>query len=213
MPESPLLNFSTYLLLIPILQVKYKCPSKLLWSYPRKTRFAGEEKLRRSLEKSKKRLAFLLFWCYFFENSNTGCPMRKLVRFGISLDAQLLQEFDALIREKEYTNRSEAIRDLIRDELIHKEWQDEKREIIGTITLIYDHHIRDLSTKLTHDQHQHHHQIISTMHVHLDHDNCLEVLAVRGKANEVRKIADHLVGMKGVKHGKLVTTSTGENLR
>lgn len=139
--------------------------------------------------------------------------MRKLVRFGISLDAKLLQEFDALIREKEYTNRSEAIRDLIRDELIHKEWQDEEREIIGTITLIYDHHIRDLSTKLTHDQHQHHHQIISTMHVHLDHDNCLEVLAVRGKANEVRKIADHLVGMKGVKHGKLVTTSTGENLR
>jgi CopG family nickel-responsive transcriptional regulator len=138
--------------------------------------------------------------------------MSKLVRFGISLDSQLLKEFDTLIKEKEYVNRSEAIRDLIRDLLIHKEWQDEEREIIGTITLIYDHHIRDLSAKLTNDQHQHHHQIISTMHVHLDHDNCLEVLAVRGKANEVRKIADHLIGMKGVKHGKLVTTSTGKDL-
>ncbi|MBD3384358.1 nickel-responsive transcriptional regulator NikR [candidate division KSB1 bacterium] len=138
--------------------------------------------------------------------------MSKLVRFGISLDAQLLKEFDALIKKKEYANRSEAIRDLIRDVLIHKEWQDEEREMIGTITLIYDHHIRDLSAKLTHGQHQHHHQIISTMHVHLDHDNCLEVLAVRGKANEVRKIADHLIGMKGVKHGKLVTTSTGKDL-
>jgi CopG family transcriptional regulator, nickel-responsive regulator len=139
--------------------------------------------------------------------------MSKLVRFGISLDSQLLKKFDALIKEKEYANRSEAIRDLIRDVLIHKEWQDEEREIIGTITLIYDHHIRHLSARLTNDQHQHHHQIISTMHVHLDHDNCLEVLAVRGKTNEVRKIADHLIGMKGVKHGKLVTTSTGKNLR
>lgn len=139
--------------------------------------------------------------------------MSQLTRFGVSLDAELLSRFDKLIAEKQYANRSEAIRDLIRDTLVRHEWDSEDGEIVGTVTLIYDHHVRDLADKLTEEQHVHHAQIISTMHVHLDHDNCLEVLAVRGKTHEVRHIADELIGKKGVKHGKLVTTTTGRNLK
>ena len=139
--------------------------------------------------------------------------MSVLTRFGVSLDADLLSQFDELIAEKKYGNRSEAIRDLIRDTLVRQEWDSDDGEIVGTITLIYDHHVRDLADKLTNDQHAHHEQIISAMHVHLDHDNCLEVLAVKGKTREVRHIADELIGKKGVKHGKLVTTTTGRNLK
>jgi CopG family nickel-responsive transcriptional regulator len=139
--------------------------------------------------------------------------MSQLTRFGVSLNAELLARFDRLIAEKQYANRSEAIRDLIRDALIRHEWDSGDGEIVGTITLIYDHHVRELADKLTDEQHAHHAQIISTMHVHLDHDNCLEVLAVRGKTHEVRHIADELIGKRGVKHGKLVTTTTGRNLK
>ncbi|MDZ7271251.1 MAG: nickel-responsive transcriptional regulator NikR [candidate division KSB1 bacterium] len=136
-----------------------------------------------------------------------------LTRFGISLDEELLQRFDALIEEKGYSNRSEAIRDLIRDALVQREWEKEAGERVGTITLIYDHHLRELPERLTELQHRYTGQIISTMHVHLDHDNCLEVLAVRGEAQVVRNIADQLIGTKGVKHGKLVTTTTGRELK
>jgi CopG family transcriptional regulator, nickel-responsive regulator len=139
--------------------------------------------------------------------------MTSLTRFGMSLDSDLLKQFDEMIEEKGYENRSEAIRDLIRDALVQRQWQKEKGELVGTITLIYDHHVKELSDKMTHLQHDHYHDIISTLHVHLDHDHCLEVLAVKGKAEQVRKIADELIGMRGVKHGKLVTTTTGKNLR
>jgi CopG family nickel-responsive transcriptional regulator len=138
--------------------------------------------------------------------------MSHLTRFGISLDSELLVQFDKLIDKQDYKNRSEAIRDLIRKELIEQEWKKESHEIIGTITLIYNHRVRELSRKLTSGQHSHHHEIISTLHVHLDQNNCLEVLAVRGSVKNVKKIANELIGMKGVKHGKLVMTTTGKNL-
>ncbi|MCR4438812.1 MAG: nickel-responsive transcriptional regulator NikR [bacterium] len=136
-----------------------------------------------------------------------------LTRFGISLDSELLARFDKMIAEMGYDNRSEAIRDLIRDALVQREWQEERGDRVGTITLIYDHHSGELPERLTELQHDHAEQIISTMHVHLDHDNCLEVLAVRGEARAIRAIADQLIGTKGVKHGKLVATTTGRELR
>ena len=138
--------------------------------------------------------------------------MGETVRFGISMDEQLLASFDKLIEQKGYANRSEAIRDLIRAAQVELEWEEDEKEGVGTVTLVYNHHVRDLSDKLTEQQHAHHDQIISALHVHLDAHNCLEVLVVRGKARDVRRIADELIGVKGVKHGKLVMTTTGEGL-
>jgi CopG family nickel-responsive transcriptional regulator len=137
--------------------------------------------------------------------------MGDLVRFGVSLDNDLLDKFDDLIARKGYTNRSEAIRDLIRDNLVAQEW-DANKETVGTVTIVYDHHVRALTDKLTSIQHDYQHLIVSGMHVHLDHDHCLEVLVVRGKGSEIRQVADTLIGTKGVKHGRLATTTTGRNL-
>ena len=139
--------------------------------------------------------------------------MSSLKRFGISLDSDLLQQFDVLIAEKKYANRSEAIRDLLRDALIQNDWEKEQGELIGTITLIYDHHAHDLSEKLVSVQHDYEKNIISTMHIHLDHDNCLEVLAVKGEAKEIITCANELIGLKGIKHGKLVTSTSGKHLK
>ncbi len=138
--------------------------------------------------------------------------MGDTVRFGISIDENLLNSFDKLIEHKGYANRSEALRDLIRAALIEIKWEGGEEEMIGTVTLVYNHHVRDLSDKLTEHQHVHHHQIISTLHVHLDAHNCLEVLVIRGMAREIKKISDELIGVKGVKHGKLVMTATGQGL-
>ena len=138
--------------------------------------------------------------------------MSTITRFGISMDSKLLQRFDRLIAKHGYSNRSEAFRDLVRERLVKEEWEEENVETVGTITLIYDHHKRELTETLTKHQHQHHDAVISAMHVHLDHDNCLEVLAVQGKAKDIRKIADEIISTKGVKHGKLVMTTTGKNL-
>jgi CopG family nickel-responsive transcriptional regulator len=135
--------------------------------------------------------------------------MKEVVRFGVSLDNNLLDDFDKLIAQKGYNNRSEAIRDLIRDNLVGQEW-DANKETVGTVTIVYDHHVRALTDKLTSIQHDYQHLIVSAMHVHLDHDHCLEVLVVRGRGSEVRKVADILIGTKGVKHGKLAMTTTGE---
>jgi CopG family transcriptional regulator, nickel-responsive regulator len=137
--------------------------------------------------------------------------MGNIVRFGVSLDEKLLVDFDRLIEDKRYTNRSEAIRDLIRASLVEKE-SDAAGEVIGTITLIYNHHVRDLADKLTEHQHSHFDKIIASQHVHLDAHNCLEVLVVRGAAPTIKQIADELISVKGVKHGKLVITSTGKDL-
>ena len=138
--------------------------------------------------------------------------MSQITRFGISMDEKLLDRFDQYIREKEYANRSEAIRDLVRDKLVQDEWQDSDKETVGTISLVFDHHQRDLTEKLTRHQHDEHEVVISSMHVHLDHHNCLEVLVVKGHPGKIRKIADKLISTKGVKHGKLVMTSTGRDL-
>ncbi|MDD2319551.1 MAG: nickel-responsive transcriptional regulator NikR [Geobacteraceae bacterium] len=138
--------------------------------------------------------------------------MGDTIRFGISIDDKLLKSFDHLIEEKGYLNRSEAIRDLIRASLVELKWEKGDEETVGTVTLVYNHHVRDLADKLTEQQHAYHDQIVSSLHVHLDAHNCLEVLVVRGRASEVKKIADELIGVKGVKHGKLVMTTTGEEL-
>ncbi len=137
--------------------------------------------------------------------------MKKLVRLGVSVDHHLLDDFDRLIQRRKYTNRSEALRDLIRDNLVGQEW-DEDRETVGTITFVYDHHVRDLTRKLTDIQHRYQKLILSGMHVHLDHDHCLEVLVVKGRGSEIKKVSDALVSVKGVKHGKLTMTTTGKSL-
>ena len=138
--------------------------------------------------------------------------MSDLSRIGVAIDASLLEKFDQLISGRGYTNRSEAFRDLIRDELIRQDWESPEAQVVGTVTLVYDHHVRQLSERLTNLQHDYHHNILSTLHVHLDHDNCLEVLIVKGKSATVRKIADALIATKGVKHGRLTITTTGAGL-
>ena len=138
--------------------------------------------------------------------------MGKTIRFGISLDESLLESYDRLIEAKGYMNRSEAIRDLIRSALVEEKWAAGDAEVVGTVTLVYNHHVRDLSDKLTEHQHAHHDRVISALHVHLDAHNCLEVLVVRGMVGEVKRIANALIGVQGVKHGQLVMTTTGEEL-
>lgn len=139
--------------------------------------------------------------------------MGKLARFGVAMDEGLLKSFDALVeRRGTAANRSEAVRDLVRDALVDAEWEDSAGEIVGTITMVFDHHASDLSDKLDALQHAHFDQIVSSMHVHLDAHNCLEVIVVRGTSGDVRAIADGLLGTKGVKHGKLVTTTSGRHL-
>jgi CopG family nickel-responsive transcriptional regulator len=138
--------------------------------------------------------------------------MSDIIRFGVSIDSQLIKKFDSLINRKGYATRSEAIRDMIRDTLVEEEWEAGAQETVGTITIVYNHHTRELEHALTDMQHKSFHQIISTLHVHLDAHNCLEVLVVKGKGQEIRKIADRLIGTKGVKHGKLTMTTTGKEL-
>jgi CopG family nickel-responsive transcriptional regulator len=137
--------------------------------------------------------------------------MSELVRFGVSLEKTLLEKFDVFIKERNYTNRSEAIRDLIRQELIKKEWL-QGEDVAGTITLVYDHHKRDLLNKLTDIQHDYQKLIISTQHIHLDHDNCLEIIAARGNPVNLQKLADSIKAIKGVKHGTLSMSSVGKNI-
>lgn len=138
--------------------------------------------------------------------------MAGLTRFGVSIETNLLERFDRLIKEKSYKNRSEAIRDLIRDHLVQEEWKLGVKETVGTITLVYNHHTRELADSLTHLQHDHYESVISSMHVHMDEHNCLEVLVVKGKANQIKRIADKLIGTRGVKHGKLTLTTQGKDL-
>jgi CopG family nickel-responsive transcriptional regulator len=138
--------------------------------------------------------------------------MGELSRIGVAIDSDLLEKFDELIAQRGYSNRSEAFRDLIRGELVEEAWAKPDSPVVGTVTLVYDHHVRLLNEKLTEMQHQHYDHILSSLHVHLDHDNCLEVLVVKGKASEVRAIADNLISTKGVKHGRLTVTTPGAHL-
>jgi CopG family nickel-responsive transcriptional regulator len=137
--------------------------------------------------------------------------MSKIVRFGVSLEKELLEKFDILSREKQYPNRSEAIRDLIREELVKREWVEGK-EVAGAITLVFDHHKRELMNTLTDIQHDFYQLIISSQHVHLDHDNCLEIIVVRGKPRGAKELADKLRATKGVKYGSLSIATTGKEL-
>ncbi len=138
--------------------------------------------------------------------------MGELSRIGVAIDSDLLGKFDRLIARRGYQTRSEAFRDLIREELVEESWKSPESQVVGTVTLVYDHHVHLLNEKLTDLQHEHRKAILSTVHVHLDHDHCLEVLIVRGRAATVQKIADTLTSVKGVKYGRLSMASTGVGL-
>jgi len=137
--------------------------------------------------------------------------MSHTLRFGVSLDGTLLKRFDRLNRKKGYANRSEAIRDLIREELVKQEWIDES-VIAGTITLVYDHHTRGLTDKLVEIQHDHYNIIISSQHVHIDHDNCLEIIIVKGAPKQMEKLSFQLKSARGIKHCSLTMATTGKNI-
>ncbi len=138
--------------------------------------------------------------------------MSHLTRFGVSIDTELSRQFDEHIRQEGYSNRSEALRDLIRDHLLTDRLSLDGTLAVASLSLVYDHHVKDLSDTLNHLQHDYHELIISTLHVHIDHDNCLEVIILRGPNTELRKVADRLMATRGVKHGKLTMATTGEGL-
>jgi CopG family nickel-responsive transcriptional regulator len=133
--------------------------------------------------------------------------MGVLSRIGVALDSDLLKRFDDFIARLGYTNRSEAFRDLIRDRLVAEQTARPNAIVVGTVTLIYDHHAHGVTEKLTELQHANHDLVVSTSHAHLDHDACLEVLIVHGKSEQVEEFAGRLIGLKGVQHGRLVMTS------
>lgn len=138
--------------------------------------------------------------------------MGQTIRFGVSLDSDLLEKFDGLCQERCYQTRSEAIRDLIRRELVQKQWEDENQEVAGTLTLVYNHHHSDLAQKMIELQHQALDVIITSLHVHIDTHNCLEVLVLRGPAQDVRSVSQRLISTRGIKHGKLSLSTTGKDL-
>ncbi len=134
-----------------------------------------------------------------------------LKRFTISLDEKLLEQFDTAIKQRKYVNRSEAIRDLIRSAFVEEEWQADK-DVVGVISMVYDHHQSKLQEKVTEIQHEYHHQIVSATHIHMDHHNCLEVVIVKGKAGSVNELADRLRSLRGVRNCKMAMSTTGKDL-
>jgi CopG family nickel-responsive transcriptional regulator len=137
--------------------------------------------------------------------------MSKLVRFGVSLEEDLLVKFDNHIKKHKYTNRSEALRDMIREELVKKEWTENK-EVTGAITLVYDHHTRELVTKVLDVQHDYHACILSTQHIHLDHHNCFEIIVTKGKSKEIEELFQKLKSIKSVKHAGFMMATKGKDL-
>ena len=135
-----------------------------------------------------------------------------VVRFGVSVPEELLEKFDRIIEEKGYVNRSEAIRDMMRDFIVRHEWETGDTEVAGTITMLYNHDEAEVVKELLDLQHDYLEEIVSSIHVHMDLHNCLEVVIVKGKASRIKEIADRLLSLKGVKHGKLVMTGTGKDL-
>lgn len=135
-----------------------------------------------------------------------------VVRFGVSLPRELVRAFDKRLRAKGYRSRSEAIRDIMRDYLVGGEWESSSESVVGTVTLVFDHHTRELNSVLTQVQHEFHDTVVCSTHVHLDEQNCVEVIIVRGRAKVLQAIADRLISTRGVKHGKLVYTTTGREL-
>jgi CopG family nickel-responsive transcriptional regulator len=138
--------------------------------------------------------------------------MVKIKRFGISMEEDLLEKLDFLIKKRGYKTRSEALRDFTREQLVRQEWKNPNQQVIGTLTLVYNHHARMLSDKLADIQHHHHGKIIASTHVHLDEHNCAEVVIIRGRSADVQEIADQIISTKGVKHGKLVMSTTGKEV-
>lgn len=136
--------------------------------------------------------------------------MPTLTRTGVSIEEDLLAQFDRVIARRGYRNRSEAIRDLIRESLV-SEAIDKNKQVVATLSMIYDHHRPNLSDKLNEIQHHSHGNVMAATHVHLDEDNCLEVVIMKGRSGEVKHLADHMLAMRGVKHGKLVLTTTGKD--
>ena len=134
--------------------------------------------------------------------------MSSLIRTGISLDRELLERFDRMIEQKGYSNRSEAIRDIVRDHFVEEDVVSNKA-VVATLTLVYDHHQPKLSEQLIEAQHNYKGQVLAGTHVHLDHHNCLEVIILRGRGTEAKAFADRLLSLKGVKHGRLVLTNAG----
>ncbi len=132
--------------------------------------------------------------------------MEKIIRFGVSIEPDLLEKFDRTMEKKGYSNRSEAIRDMIREHLIIEHVKDPSAEVIGTLTVIYDHHVGPLTDRLLEIQHDHYQEILTTTHIHIDHTTCLEVLVLRGKTQNIQHLADTIKALKGIKHGALVIT-------
>lgn len=147
----------------------------------------------------------------YYENTESVTDMGKLVRFSVSIEEDLLTSFDALIKSRGYQNRSEAIRDAIRGQLIKQEWESGD-EVTGVVTILYDHHRPGVAEALTELQHHALTHVIASTHIHLDHANCLECIAVKGEARTIEALADRLKSLKGVKHGELTATSTGQKL-
>jgi len=135
----------------------------------------------------------------------------ELVRFGVSLEGSLLDDFDRLIEEKGYASRSEAIRDLIRSTLVDEDWRALKGEQVATLTLVDNHHLREINDRLIDMQHSHHDLIVCSQHVHLTAHNCLEVVVLRGPAADIQEAASRLIATRGVQHGKLTMTTTGRS--
>jgi len=133
-----------------------------------------------------------------------------LTRFGVSIPSRLLDRFDSLIRSKGYSNRSEAIRDLIRDRLVESKSEAKTGNVVGALVVVFDHETRELGDRMTGLQHVAGHVVISTLHVHLTHSDCLEVLALHGPGRQIRQLADNILSLRGVKHGKLVITGSGD---
>ncbi len=131
----------------------------------------------------------------------------NVTRYTISVPSPLMDAFDDLVQRRHYTNRSEALRDLMRSALVEEQWGEDDAEVMGTVTVVYDHHLRELSQRLTSLQHDAHDMVICTTHVHLDHHHCLEVIVLRGPAVKVKEMAESLIGTRGVLHGKLVCTA------
>lgn len=137
---------------------------------------------------------------------------KNIVRFGVSIEEKLLTKFDLHISDKGYVNRSEAIRDLIRDVLVSQQIENPETESFGTLTMVYNHHHGEISDRLNHVQHDYFQNIVSTTHIHLDSHNCLEVLILKGKAGHLKSLADMILSIKNVKHGKFVIASTETDL-
>lgn len=134
--------------------------------------------------------------------------MERITRFGVSIEPNLLEKFDRMMKKKGYTNRSEAIRDLIRANIVQEKNANMNQKGLGTLTILYDHHSGPLTERLLDLQHEHYTQILTSTHIHVDHENCLEVLILQGKIGNIQTLADNIKALKGIKHGELVLTST-----